>query len=177
MRPRSRENGSFSPQGKRTALQAALVHDIGKLFIPQGCLLKNGRLDRDETTVMEMHATQGAEFLRHRGFSDEVVRGVRHHHERWDGTGYPDGREGEKIPQIARIIGVCDALDAMTAGRHYKSRMRPEQIIGEMQAGTGSQFDPAIAETVLAFLRQKGDFASVQKCYFHQRLGENYPEG
>lgn len=124
--------------------------------------MKDGWLNRDEATIVETHAEQGAQFLIPRGFSDEIVRAVRHHHERWDGTGYPDGLKGEEIPLMARIIGVCDALDAMTAGRHYKGRTRPEQIIGEIQADAGRQFDPGMAALVLDFIKQKGASGDVQ---------------
>lgn len=152
----------LAPHKMREAVQAALVHDMGKFFVPPGCLWKNGRLERDEKAVMERHAAEGAEFLAHRGFSEEVVLAVRHHHERWDGGGYPDGLRGEEIPLLARIIGVCDALDAMTEGRHYAGRLGAQDIIKEIEAGAGSQFDPQVVRPVLEFLSRKGESTHVQ---------------
>jgi len=147
----------LDPHIMREALQAALVHDMGKFFMPRECLWKYGRLDREEKAVMERHSAEGAEFLAHRGFSEEVVLAVRHHHERWDGTGYPDGLRGEEIPLLARVVGVCDALDAMTEGRHYAGRLGPQDIIKEIEAGAGSQFDPQVVRPVLEFLSRKGE--------------------
>ena len=147
----------LAPHKMREAVQAALVHDMGKFFVPRQCLWKNGRLERDEKAVMERHAAEGAEFLADRGFSEEVVLAVRHHHERWDGTGYPDGLRGEEIPLLARIIGVCDALDAMTEGRHYAGRLGAQDIFTEIEAGAGSQFDPQVVRPVLEFLSRKGE--------------------
>jgi len=152
----------LSTQKTQTALQSALVHDVGKLLIPEDILMRASGLSRDETKIMETHAEQGARFLITRGFLDKIVRAVRHHHERWDGTGYPDGLSGEKIPLMARIIGVCDAVDAMAAGRHYKQKLHPEQIVEEIRAGAGGQFDPAIAEVILEILQQKRGIENVQ---------------
>ena len=152
----------LAPHKMREAVQAALVHDMGKFFVPRQCLWKNGRLERDEKAVMERHAAEGAEFLADRGFSEEVVLAVRHHHERWDGTGYPDGLRGEEIPLLARVIGVCDALDAMTEGRHYAGRLGAQDIFTEIELGAGSQFDPQVVRPVLEFLSRKGESTHVQ---------------
>jgi len=146
----------------REALQAALVHDMGKFFMPRECLWKNGRFESEDKAVMERHAAEGAEFLAHRGFSEAVVLAVRHHHERWDGTGYPDGLKGEEIPLLARIIGVCDALDAMTEGRHYARRLGPQGIVEELEVGSRRQFDPLVVRLVIDFLGRKGESLRVQ---------------
>jgi len=147
----------LAPHILREALQAALVHDVGKFFVPGECLWKNGRFESEDKTVMERHAAEGAAFLAQRGFSEAVVLAVRHHHERWDGTGYPDGLKGEEMPLLARIIGVCDALDAMSEGRHYAGRLGAQDIIKEIEAGAGSQFDPQVVRPVLEFLSRKGE--------------------
>ena len=146
----------------REALQAALVHDMGKFFVPGECLWKNGRFESEDKAVMERHAAEGAAFLAQRGFSEAVVLAVRHHHERWDGTGYPDGLKGEEMPLLARIIGVCDALDAMTEGRHYARRLGPQGIIEDLKEGAGRQFDPLVVHVVLDFLGRKGESLRVQ---------------
>jgi len=152
----------LDPHIMREALQAALVHDMGKFFVPGECLWKNGRFESEDKAVMERHAAEGAAFLAHRGFSEAVVMAVRHHHERWDGTGYPDGLKGEEMPLLARIIGVCDALDTMTEGRHYAERLRPQGIIEELERGIGHQFDPLVVQVVLDFLGRKGESLRVQ---------------
>lgn len=152
----------LSTQKTQTALQGALVHDIGKMFIPEDILMRAPGHSREEAKIMKTHAEQGARFLITTGFSDEIVRAVRHHHERWDGTGYPDGLSGEKIPLLARIIGVCDAADAMAAGRHYKKKLHSEQIVEEIRAGAGGQFDPAMAKIMLEILQQNRRIEDVQ---------------
>lgn len=146
----------------REALQGALMHDVGKFLVPSDCLWKAGRLSVLERDTLARHTTAGADFLAQRGFSQGVVLAARHHHERWDGKGYPDGLKGEKIPLTARIVAACDALDAMTEGRHYARKRPLWDIASEFEAGAGSQFDPVVAGLVLEFLGRKGEFACVQ---------------
>lgn len=146
----------------REVFQAALVHDVGKFLVPETVVAKAEKLDAHELRVMQGHAAGGAELLLRNGFCEATVRAVRHHHERWDGTGYPDGLNGEQIPRGARVIAVCDALDAMEAGRHYMARLRPKEIIEEIRAESGRQFDPLMAAVVLDFLRRKGEVVRVQ---------------
>lgn len=127
---------------------ASLLHDVGKIheeFAP--ILRKEGKLSDDERALMETHAARGAEIVgvvsRFRG---AVEAAVRHHHERWDGNGYPDRLAGERIPLISRIILVADTIDAMTTDRPYRARLTFEAVVSELRKYSGSQFDPAVAE-------------------------------
>ena len=97
--------------------KAALLHDIGKIGIPDAILKKPGRLTDEEYAIMKTHVTLGAEILKDFTLVDHVVEGSRYHHERYDGTGYPDGLKGNDIPLYGRIIAIADAFDAMTANR------------------------------------------------------------
>jgi diguanylate cyclase (GGDEF)-like protein/putative nucleotidyltransferase with HDIG domain len=124
---------------------AASLHDLGKLAIPEEILRKPGPLTDPERMVLERHPQIGFRMLESLGV-DPVAEWVLHHHERWDGSGYPDGLPGERIPLGARIIFVADAYDAMTSERVYRRRVRPDEAIAELQRCAGSQFDPEIVD-------------------------------
>jgi diguanylate cyclase (GGDEF)-like protein/putative nucleotidyltransferase with HDIG domain len=126
---------------------AASLHDLGKLAIPEEILRKPGPLTEPERMVLERHPQIGFRMLESLGI-DPVADWVLHHHERWDGTGYPDGLPGERIPLGARIIFVADAYDAMTSERVYRRRVAPEQAIAELRRCAGSQFDPVIVDAI-----------------------------
>ncbi|HMU61195.1 MAG TPA: HD-GYP domain-containing protein [Gemmatimonadales bacterium] len=130
---------------------AALLHDVGKIheeFAP--LLRKEDRLTADETALMQTHSARSAELVgiisKFRGFIQESVR---HHHERWDGKGYPAGLSGHEIPLASRIILVADTIDAMTTDRPYRKRLPLEVVIAELQKCRGSQFDPEVVEHVV----------------------------
>jgi HD-GYP domain-containing protein (c-di-GMP phosphodiesterase class II) len=130
---------------------AALLHDVGKIheeFAP--LLRKEARLTPEETALMQTHSTRSAELVgvisKFRGF---VQDSVRHHHERWDGQGYPTGLRGDTIPLGARIILVCDTIDAMTTDRPYRKRLGLDIVIAELQKCSGSQFDPSLVHMVI----------------------------
>ncbi|HWH54266.1 MAG TPA: diguanylate cyclase [Gaiellaceae bacterium] len=122
---------------------AASLHDLGKLALPEELLRKPGPLTEPERLVLERHPQIGFRMLDSLGI-DPVADWVLHHHERWDGHGYPDGLEGEGIPLGARIIFVADAYDAMTSDRLYRARRSPEAALAELVACAGTQFDPAV---------------------------------
>lgn len=122
--------------------RAALFHDIGKLAVPDSILLKPGRLDEDEWRTMQRHAEEGARIIERLGFLQDAVPAIRHHHERWDGTGYPDRLRGDEIPVGARIIHVADALDSMLTTRIYRSARPLEAALAEIRDASGSQFCP-----------------------------------
>jgi len=145
----------------RLVFQAGLSHDIGKYLVDTNLLLRPGRLYGRDLAEVQRHAVAGADWLRAKGFAEEIVRAARHHHERWDGDGYPDGLRGRRIPHAARVISVCDALDAMYRGRHYAPRLDRAKILEELQKGAGTQFDPDVGEEVLKFLT-KGELMGVQ---------------
>ena len=126
---------------------AATLHDIGKIGVPDRILSKPSQLDAEEVEVMKRHTVFGAEIVCHLT-NPRVLVGVRNHHERLDGRGYPDGLAGEEIPLEARIIAVADTFDAMTTSRPYRAGLDRERAAQEILAGAGSQFHP---EVVAAF--------------------------
>jgi diguanylate cyclase (GGDEF)-like protein/putative nucleotidyltransferase with HDIG domain len=121
---------------------AALFHDIGKLAIPDAVLLKPSALSGDEWALMQRHAEEGARIIDRLGFLDDAVPAIRHHHERWDGGGYPDGVSGEEIPLGARIIHVADALDSMLTNRIYRTARPAADALEELRRGARSPFCP-----------------------------------
>ncbi|HYY33338.1 MAG TPA: diguanylate cyclase [Gaiellaceae bacterium] len=121
---------------------AALFHDIGKLAIPDAILLKPVGLTPDEWALMQRHADEGARIIDRLGFLNDAVPAIRHHHERFDGTGYPDGLAGEDIPLGARIIHVADALDSMLTTRIYRAARPADEALDELRRGSGTQFCP-----------------------------------
>ena len=131
---------------------AGSLHDLGKLAIPEEILRKPGPLTPPERLVLERHSQIGFRMLESLGV-DPVADWVLHHHERWDGMGYPDGLAGEDIPLGARIIFVADAYDAMTSDRAYRGRLTPQEAVAELERCAGSQFDPEIVEV---FARELG---------------------
>jgi putative nucleotidyltransferase with HDIG domain len=122
----------------------ALLHDVGKLSVPPGVLLKNGPLTEDEFEQVRRHPAAGVRMLRSLGAPREILPSVLHHHERWDGTGYPRGRAGERIPLEARILSVADSFDAMTSIRPYRTPRQVHDAIEELERCAGSQFDPEL---------------------------------
>jgi diguanylate cyclase (GGDEF)-like protein/putative nucleotidyltransferase with HDIG domain len=121
---------------------AALFHDIGKLAIPDAILLKPADLAAPEWALMQRHADEGARIIDRLGFLNDAVPAIRHHHERWDGTGYPNRLVGEEIPLGARIIHVADALDSMLTTRIYRAALPASEALAELRRGSGSQFCP-----------------------------------
>jgi putative nucleotidyltransferase with HDIG domain len=135
-------------------LVAARLHDVGKVEIPDHILLKRGALTAQERVVMESHASRGAELLQHYSDFGPIVEMVRHHHERWDGTGYPHGLRGADIPFGARIIAVAESVDAMSSDRSYQRAVSMDRAAEILHTGRGRQWDPAIVD---ALLRSRGD--------------------
>jgi putative nucleotidyltransferase with HDIG domain len=134
----------------RSALWAGgYLHDLGKLAVPLRVLAKNGRLSDEEFDYIKAHPTEGAEILEGIPTLQHLTAGVRYHHERWDGRGYPEGLSGERIPLVAQIMAVCDAYDAMTSKRAYRDSCPPEQAFEEVERETGTQFGPVAAEAFL----------------------------
>lgn len=130
--------------------RGCLVHDIGKIGIPDSILRKRGPLAGAELTRMRQHPETGYRLLQHLPWEPEVLDITRHHHERWDGRGYPAGLAGNQIPAVARLVAVADTLDAMTSDRPYRQAFSMEYAVEEIRRGAGSQFDPAVVD---AFLR------------------------
>ncbi|MGA2980239.1 MAG: HD domain-containing phosphohydrolase [Terriglobales bacterium] len=137
------------PEAEIEALRAAaLLHDIGKLAIPEHIINKPGRLTPEEFEKMKIHTLVGAEILQRVAFPYPVAPIVRSHHERWDGTGYPDGLQGEQIPGGARVLAAVDCLDALASHRQYRNAMSLEAAIEKLASMSGSAFDPRIVEVL-----------------------------
>lgn len=122
---------------------AALMHDIGKLTVHSAVLRKSGKLTAEEYDHMKIHPIRGVEIIDEIDLLKEAIDGVRYHHEKMDGTGYPDGLRGDEIPLFARLIMVADAFDSMTSTRTYRKALSIEQAFGELRRCEGTQFDPA----------------------------------
>ncbi|MEM7227345.1 MAG: HD domain-containing phosphohydrolase [Planctomycetota bacterium] len=128
---------------------AGLVHDVGKIGVPESVLTKTGRLDDEEFDAIKKHPEIGHRILRDIPRLDDVLPGVLYHHERWDGAGYPAGLAGDDIPVVARLIGLADAFDAMSSTRTYRASMSRSEVHAEIRRNAGTQFDPRIVETFL----------------------------
>jgi PAS domain S-box-containing protein len=144
---------------QRTELEilryAAEVHDVGKISIPDFILSKPGKLTSAERVMIELHPALGAEILEPLDFLSPAIPIVRHHHERYDGTGYPDGLGREKIPLLSRILACADAFDAMTQDRPYRRRkLTIEEALTEIKNNAGSQFDPSIAHLFIKVIHR-----------------------
>lgn len=129
---------------------AAVLHDVGKIAIPEYILNKPGRLTDEEFAIMKTHVLVGAEILRGVNFPYPVIPAVKHHHERYDGSGYPDGLKGEEIPITARVLSVVDVYDALMQDRPYRKGLPKTKVIEMMNRDAGSHFDPAIVEIFFA---------------------------
>jgi putative nucleotidyltransferase with HDIG domain len=134
----------------RSVELGALLHDVGKLSIPDRVLMKPGPLNELEWEAMRRHATLGERLLARIVQQPEVLAAVRSHHERWDGSGYPDGKRGEEIPLPARIVAVADAFQAMIEPRPYRAPRTPVSALAEIASQSGRQFDPACVRALFA---------------------------
>ena len=132
----------------------AILHDVGKIGIADSILLKPGPLDPDELRLMRTHPLIGDHLLSTLDLLARVRPIVRHHHERWDGAGYPDGLHGEAIPRTARIVAVADALEAMSSRRPYRGPLSLDEILRELDAGAGTQWDAELVQVVLGLIRE-----------------------
>ena len=133
---------------------AGRLHDIGKLAIPEDILRKPGPLNDAERLVLERHPHIGYRMLESLGI-EPVATWVLHHHERWDGRGYPEGLEEEEIPLGSRILFVADAYDAMTSDRVYRGKLSHEDAVAELERCAGAQFDPTVVQVFLEGLEQR----------------------
>ncbi len=137
----------------------ALLHDVGKISIPDAVLNKPERLTDEEFELMRSHAERGYEVLKGMDIDQDMALGAGYHHERYDGKGYPRGLKGEEIPEVARIIGVADTFDAMYSTRPYRKRMELSTVVNEIQRCSGTQFSPEVVDAFMALYRE-GAFAN-----------------
>jgi HD-GYP domain-containing protein (c-di-GMP phosphodiesterase class II) len=147
---------------QRDLVLASLLHDVGKIGVPEAVLQKSGALDAQEWQYVREHPERGATIVSEVEQLRRLVPGIRHHHERFDGEGYPAGIMGHEIPLAARIIGACDAYDAMTSARPYRRPRSPREAETELVACSGSQFDPAVVSALLAELKESPRLAGIE---------------
>jgi HD-GYP domain-containing protein (c-di-GMP phosphodiesterase class II) len=130
--------------------RGGMIHDIGKIGVPDAILLKPGPLDGEEMRIMRKHPVIGEEIARPLRSAAKLLHIIRHHHEKFDGTGYPDQLAGDEIPLVARIVAISDAYDAIVSDRPYRKGMSREKAVAILDRGAGSQWDP---ELVPLFIR------------------------
>jgi HD-GYP domain-containing protein (c-di-GMP phosphodiesterase class II) len=134
----------------------ALLHDLGKIRLPDEILRKPGPLEPAERELVNRHPVWGAALLERVPGLEPVATVVRFHHERWDGSGYPDGLQNDRIPVASRIVAVCDAYQAMTSTRPYRAALPPAAAASELRARAGTQFDPALVDCLVDVLQERG---------------------
>ncbi|MCR8633746.1 HD-GYP domain-containing protein [Paenibacillus radicis (ex Xue et al. 2023)] len=140
------EEMQLSPEQLRALSQGTIVHDVGKINIPDAILNKPGRLTPDERAIIEQHPRKGYEMCRTLGFMKEELEIIRSHHEKWDGTGYPDRLKGEQIPLLARIVAVSDVYDALTSTRSYRKAWTHTEAIDFLNEHSNTHFDSACVD-------------------------------
>lgn len=142
---------------------SALLHDVGKIGVPNSIINKKGPLTKEEYDVVKTHPVIGAQILANITQIPHIADGAYCHHERYDGNGYPSGVAGKQIPEIGRIIAVADAYDAMTSNRSYRKLLPQETARAEIGTGIGSQFDPDFAKIMLEMIDEDKDFNMREK--------------
>ncbi len=148
----------YPVQKEKQLYMTALLHDVGKIGVPDAIINKPARLTEAEFDVVKTHTVMGARILSNIDEMPELATGARWHHERYDGSGYPDRLAGTDIPVEARIIAVADAYDAMTSNRSYRGILPQETVCRELTDGKGTQFDPALADVMLAMMDEDPEY-------------------
>jgi len=152
---------TFCPDLLDEVVFAASVHDLGKICIPDSILLKPVSLDKQEIELIRMHPLFGVQILKRSivgEASREVLTAVKHHHERWDGLGYPCGLKGKDIPFAARVLAVADVFDAMTSFRPYRTSLSMQEALEELQRNSGKQFDPEVVAAFLEMMKASKEY-------------------
>ena len=151
-----------SEEEQQTIYFAGLLHDVGKIRVPEAVINKPGKLTDEEFDQIRIHPVSGYHILRDISKDERIGYGAKYHHERYDGTGYPNGLMGDNIPEIARIIGVADAYDAMASNRSYRDALPQEAVRREIEKGKGRQFDPDIADIMLEMIDEDKEYRMCQ---------------
>lgn len=149
---------------------AGLLHDVGKIRIPDDIINKTGKLTEEEFNYIKLHPVTGYNILKGISGNPLLAAGAKFHHERYDGKGYPSGLAGENIPEVARIIGVADAYDAMASNRSYRSALSQEVVKSEIKKGKGTQFDPDIAELMLQMIEEDKEYRMRETNSLHKNI-------
>ncbi|MCR5694469.1 MAG: HD domain-containing protein [Clostridia bacterium] len=152
-----------SEEEQQMVYYSGILHDVGKIRVPEDVINKPGKLTAEEFDQIRIHPTSGYHILRDIHEDKRVCYGAKYHHERYDGKGYPNGLKGNAIPEIARIIAVADAYDAMTSDRSYREALPQEVVREEILKGRGTQFDPRIADIMLEMIADDKDYSLRQK--------------
>ncbi len=153
----------FSKQEQDDIYLIGLLHDVGKIGIPDAIINKPSRLNDEEYAIIKNHPVLGENILKKIEEFPRLVLGAKYHHERYDGKGYPEGLSGDDIPVEARIIAVADAYDAMSSKRAYRGVIPQEQVRAEVEKGKGTQFDPVFADIMLAMIDADTDYDMREK--------------
>ena len=157
---------NLSDQDLKTLQIGGLFHDIGKIGVPDSILLKEAKLTDDEYSEIKNHPSIGAHILSTATIFKDIIPIVKHHHEKYDGTGYPSKLKGEDIPYLARIAAIADSFDAMTSKRTYRDCLPIETVISEFERCRGTQFDPNLTDVFLDILRNHyGEIKEIQEKY------------
>jgi putative two-component system response regulator len=167
------ERLSLTVDEREAITYGALLHDIGKIGVPEALLSKPGPLTPDEWVVLRRHPEIGEQICRPLGLSQSFAPVVRHHHERWDGGGYPDGLRRGEIPLGARIVALADAFDAMTHDRPYRKAFSAGHALAELRDQSGRQFDPGLVEPFIACLDELGDVPVVAPAHGRSAAGRS----
>jgi diguanylate cyclase (GGDEF)-like protein len=162
----------FSSEKMQATHFGALVHDVGKIVVPDAILRKPGRLTSDEFRIMQQHTIFGAMIVKDLPQLESILGAVRHHHEHWDGSGYPDKLQGEAIPVIARILAVADSFSAMITPRPYRKALSEKQAFEEIERQKGKQYDPVVVEAFRSALESlAADAAALQRIFVQNNIG------
>ncbi len=153
---------------------AAHLHDLGKIGIPDSILNKPGRLTEEEFKIMQEHSVKGFEILSKVQSLHHIANIVKHHHERYDGKGYPDGLKGKEIPLMSRIIAVADSFDAMTSTRPYRRKLEIDEAVLELEEHAKDQFDPAVIKVMINIYQN--DRAFIEELVKPEVDGHDYLE-
>lgn len=159
-----------SPLEQEEIFQAGLLHDVGKIRVPAEIINKPGRLTDEEFALIKIHPVTGYHILHEVSEETLIAISAKYHHERYDGKGYPNGLVGEKIPEIARILGVADSYDAMTSNRSYRDALPQDVVREEIEKGKGTQFDPQIADIMLQMIDEDTSYKMRQSEGMKKRI-------
>lgn len=150
--------------------RAGLLHDVGKIRIPEDIISKSSGLTDEEYNTIKIHPITGYNILRGISEDSRIAVAAKHHHERYDGKGYPNGLKGEEIPEIARILGVADSYDAMASNRSYRNALPQTVVRGEIEKGRGTQFDPVIVDIMLKMIDEDKDYHMKEEPFSRRRI-------
>lgn len=148
------KKAGFSDKAAEAVYNIGLLHDIGKITVPDEILNKAGRLDDNEFDVIKKHTSNGSEILKEIQIAPELAIGAQYHHERMDGRGYPSGKGGDEIPEIAQIIAVADTFDAMYSTRPYRKQMPIEKVVAELERSAGTQLSPDYVKVLIQLIHE-----------------------